>query len=205
MVKQLTNFTKVKWGEGNYMDREERVTRFASPEGNAWACKAAKEITFYASLDFRLWIYVNVMLIHAGLSLSWQSSCILFSVGCTQESTVIVKEVKHMQIWQNRPKTIQYADKEDHLQFFISVVYIKCDCQTNSVSLSPKFPPSQDQASSLRVLCSSIIKRAPFPIQSVTIATRPWPSATCRPPSPRAVVRWEEPYIAIIRWGFISF
>lgn len=52
MVKQLTNFTKVKWGEGNYMDREERLTRFTSPEGNTWAWKEAKEIKFDVSLDF---------------------------------------------------------------------------------------------------------------------------------------------------------
>lgn len=109
---------------------------------------------------------------------------------------------------------MQIGSMKDQLQISISVgnkwVIVKVNLTYFQVELFchiflfSQMSPSQDQASSLRVLCSSIIKRAPFPIRSVTIATRPWPSVTCRPPSLLAVVRWEECYIAIIRWGFIS-
>lgn len=132
-------------------------------------------------------------------------------LGCTQEWTVTVKEVIHGKIYANitrlisiiyvykheRPTANQYLCWKSLLKLILHFFMFFC------LIFSPQMSPSQDQASSLRVLCSSIIKRAPFPIQSVTIATRPWPSATCRPPSLLAVVRWEERYIAIIRWGFI--
>lgn len=91
MVKQLTNFPEVKWGEENYMDREERVTRFASPEGNTWVSKAAKEIKFYVSLYFWLGFYVNAILHHAAFDIV----ITIITLGCTQEWSVTVKEVIH--------------------------------------------------------------------------------------------------------------
>lgn len=91
MVKQLTNFTKVKWGEGNYIDREERVTRFASPEGNTWACKTAEEIKFYVSLEFKLGFYVNAILHHA----AFDRVIKIVILGWTQEWIVTVNEVIH--------------------------------------------------------------------------------------------------------------
>ncbi len=101
MVKQLTNFPKVKWYEENYMDSEERVTRFASPEGNTWISKAAKE-KFYVSLDFWLGFYVNAILHHATIG----RVITIVIVGCTQEWTVTVKDVIHGKIYANITRLI---------------------------------------------------------------------------------------------------
>ncbi len=89
--KTINQFSggKMRWGE-LYGPRRE-VTRFASPEGNTWVSKAAKEIKFYVSLDFWLGFYVNAILHHA----AFDRVITIIILGCTQEWSVTVKEVIH--------------------------------------------------------------------------------------------------------------
>lgn len=142
MVKQLTNFTKVKWGEGNYMDREERVTRFASPEGNTWACEAAKEIKFYVSLDFRCKCSADscrfdiVMAIIMHLVFHWLHTRINSHCKGSYTWLNICKDDK-----TNDNSVCRYIVRKKTNCNSSSLLDInKSDCQTNNIALSPKFP-----------------------------------------------------------------